>query len=156
MSTFNLDEKRIGKLADLMREKNLRELELEDGERCIRLVRDVAGGPVVAAHHGMSPASPSPAASDAGPPPVAAPAPGGDHPGRVTAPMVGTVYLSAQPGAPAFVTPGAAVQEGDTLVIIEAMKVMNQIPAPRSGVVREILVGDGQPVEFGETLLVLE
>ncbi len=78
------------------------------------------------------------------------------HPGAVTSPMVGTVYLSAEPGAAAFVTVGSTVTEGQTLLIIEAMKTMNHIPAPRAGVVRRIVVADGTPVEFGAPLMIVE
>jgi len=78
------------------------------------------------------------------------------HPGAVTSPMVGTVYLQAEPGTPAFVSVGQAVREGDTLLIIEAMKTMNQIPAPRAGVVRRILIEDGAPVEYGAPLMIIE
>ena len=78
------------------------------------------------------------------------------HPGAVTSPMVGTVYLSAEPGAAAFVSVGSTVTEGQTVLIIEAMKTMNQIPSPRAGTVTQILVEDGQPVEFGEPLVIIE
>jgi acetyl-CoA carboxylase biotin carboxyl carrier protein len=78
------------------------------------------------------------------------------HPGAVKSPMVGTVYLSGEPGARPFVAPGGPVNEGDTLVIIEAMKVMNPITAPRSGTVRQVLVQDGQPVEFDQPLVIIE
>lgn len=91
---------------------------------------------------------------------LAAPAPvtedPAQHPGAVTSPMVGTVYLSAEPGATAFVTVGATVTEGQTIMIIEAMKTMNQIPAPRAGVVKRILVADGNPVEYGAPLMIIE
>ena len=78
------------------------------------------------------------------------------HPGAVTSPMVGTVYLQAEPGTPAFITVGAKVSEGDTILIIEAMKTMNQIPAPHSGTVTRILVEDGAAVEFGSPLVIIE
>ena len=78
------------------------------------------------------------------------------HPGAVTSPMVGTIYLSAEPGAAAFVAVGATVTEGQTVLIIEAMKTMNHIPAPRAGTVKRILVEDGQPVEFGAPLMIIE
>ncbi|MEO0678232.1 MAG: acetyl-CoA carboxylase biotin carboxyl carrier protein subunit, partial [Pseudomonadota bacterium] len=88
-----------------------------------------------------------------------APEPSGDpavHPGAVTSPMVGTAYLQSEPGAPAFVTQGQQVKEGDTILIIEAMKTMNQIPAPRSGTVTRIFVDDGSPVEYGAPLMIIE
>ena len=92
-------------------------------------------------------------------PEASAPANDGDpaaHPGAVTSPMVGTVYLQAEPGSPPFVKVGDAVSEGDTLLIIEAMKTMNQIPAPRAGTVKRILVEDSAPVEFGAPLMIIE
>ncbi|MFN3628261.1 MAG: acetyl-CoA carboxylase biotin carboxyl carrier protein, partial [Parvibaculum sp.] len=81
---------------------------------------------------------------------------GGTHPGAVPSPMVGTAYLAPEPGAPVFVQPGSNVTEGQTILIIEAMKTMNHIPAPRSGKLTRVLVDDGQPVEFGEPLFVIE
>ena len=101
----------------------------------------------------MAAAAPSPAAAA---PAAAANEDPASHPGAVTSPMVGTAYLQAEPGSPAFVTPGAQVKEGDTVLIIEAMKTMNQIPAPRSGTVKRILVEDGSPVEFGAPLMIIE
>jgi acetyl-CoA carboxylase biotin carboxyl carrier protein len=98
----------------------------------------------------------TPAAASA---PASAPAGSGDpaaHPGAVTSPMVGTVYLQAEPGSAAFVSVGQSVKVGDTLLIIEAMKTMNQIPAPHAGVVKRILVEDGAPVEYGAPLMIIE
>jgi acetyl-CoA carboxylase biotin carboxyl carrier protein len=97
----------------------------------------------------IPPAAPMPVASAEALPAVA-------HPGAVNAPMVGTAYLSAQPGAPPFVKLGDTVREGQTLLIIEAMKVMNQIPSPRTGRVAQVLVADGAPVEYGQPLVILE
>ena len=105
-------------------------------------------------------AAPAPQAAPAASAPAAAPATASADPaslpGAVTSPMVGTAYLSAEPGAAAFVTVGQAVAEGDTLMIVEAMKTMNHIPAPRAGTVRRILVDDGNPVEFGTPLMIVE
>ena len=110
-------------------------------------------------------AAPAPAATAPAPatapaaPEAGAPANDGDpaaHPGAVTSPMVGTVYLQAEPGSPPFVKVGDTVSEGDTLLIIEAMKTMNQIPAPRAGIVKRILVEDSAPVEFGAPLMIIE
>jgi acetyl-CoA carboxylase biotin carboxyl carrier protein len=154
MSKMKVDLDLIEKLADLMEDKGLTEIELEEDDSKIRVKRGGDGGYIAA----PMPASPMAA-------PAAAPgAPGSDapaadmskHPGAVSSPMVGTVYLAPQPGAANFVSQGAAVKEGDTVLIIEAMKVMNQIPAPKSGTVTQILVEDGQPVEFGEALVVIE
>jgi acetyl-CoA carboxylase biotin carboxyl carrier protein len=108
-----------------------------------------------------APAAPSAPAAPGAPATPATPAAagGGDpasHPGAVASPMVGTVYLSAEPGAEVFVTVGSQVKEGQTVLIIEAMKTMNHIPAPRAGTVRRILVEDGSPVEYGAPLLIIE
>jgi len=98
----------------------------------------------------------APAAASAAAPAFVAPVDPAQHPGAVTSPMVGTVFLQAEPGTPAFVSIGQAVREGDTLLIIEAMKTMNQIPAPRAGTVRRIMVEDGAPVEYGAPLMIIE
>ncbi len=141
------DTKLVAQIADLMTEKGLTEVEINDGSRSIRLAR---GTVAVAA-----PAMPAPAKAaeaEAAPAPDTAEA----HPGAVNSPMVGTAYLAPQPGAADFVRPGDTVSEGQTLLIIEAMKVMNPIPAPRAGRVSRILVSNEQPVEFDEPLLILE
>ncbi len=137
----------VRRLAKLMAEEGLTELEFESGKQRLRLGRGVvavapSAGPVAAA----APAIAAPAAAtDAG----------GAPEGAVVSPMVGTCYLSPEPGAPAFVKAGDRVKEGQTLVIIEAMKVMNPIRAPRSGTVARILVENGSPVEYGEPLIVV-
>lgn len=100
--------------------------------------------------------APAPVVQGAAPAAPAAPEDPAQHPGAVTSPMVGTVYLSAEPGAAAFVTVGTTVAEGQTVLIIEAMKTMNHIPAPRAGVVKRILVADGNAVEYGAPLLIIE
>ncbi|MEC7762793.1 MAG: acetyl-CoA carboxylase biotin carboxyl carrier protein [Pseudomonadota bacterium] len=153
----------IQALAELLRENDLTELEVkrEYGEADRLNVRVARGGQVVT-HVAQAPAAPAPAPAAA--PAAAAPAPaaaGTDedpakHPGAVTSPMVGTVYLAAEPGAAAFVKVGDKVAEGDTVLIVEAMKTMNQIPAPRAGTVKRILVEDGSPVEYGAPLMILE
>lgn len=156
MAKFTFDAETVGKVADLMEEKGLVEVEIEHGDYSIRLSRGVAASQLAV------PAAPAPvAAAPAAAAPAAAPeAPAaGDmenHPGAVKSPMVGTAYLSPQPGAAAFANVGDKVQEGQTLLIIEAMKVMNQIPAPKSGTVKAILVEDGEPVEFGQALVIIE
>lgn len=150
MPKLTVDAKLIEKLADLMDDKGLVELEVKDGEQALKLSR---GRPAPAA--APAPPAPAPLAAPAAP----APAAGADKaadPGAVPSPMVGTAYLAPQPGADAFIKTGDTVKEGQTLLIIEAMKVMNPIPAPRGGVVKEIVVSDGQPVEFGEALVILE
>ncbi len=144
----------VRKLADLLNETGLGEIEVERGDLRVRVARGAstqASYPVLA---GPAPAAqPAPAAA-ANAPAAAAPAePKGDV---VKSPMVGTVYLQPNPGADQFARPGAQVSAGQTLMIIEAMKTMNPVPAPRAGRVVEILVEDGQPVEFGQPLIVIE
>lgn len=147
MSTKGVDKDLIRDLADLLKETDLSEIEIETDNlklRVVRQVTQVASVPVIAA--------PAPVAVAAAPATDTATA----HPGTLPSPMVGTAFLSAEPGAPPFISVGSQVTQGQTVLIIEAMKTMNQIPAPRSGVVKEILVEDGQPVEFGEPLLIIE
>lgn len=138
----------VRQLAALLDDTNLSEIEVHDGDRAIRVARQLSGVAVAAA--------PAPVAS-AAPAAAAAPAPtAADHPGAVKSPMVGTAYLSAEPGAANFVAEGKAVKEGDTLLIVEAMKVMNPITAPKAGVVKAILVGNEQPVEYDQPLVIIE
>jgi acetyl-CoA carboxylase biotin carboxyl carrier protein len=150
----------IKALAELLNENDLTELNVKRtyGENDSLNVR-VSRRSEMVAQVSAAPAAPAPVAAA----PIAAaapePAPADDpasHPGAVTSPMVGTVYLQAEPGAPAFVSVGAQVAEGDTLLIVEAMKTMNHIPAPASGTIKRILVGDGDAVEFGSPLVILE
>lgn len=144
----------ISSLADILNNTGLSEIELEQKGVRVRVSKGVA-----AVAHAMPQVVHAPAAA-----PVAAAAPAApataaaaaDSPGAVKSPMVGTAYLAAAPGAAPFVTVGAQVKQGQTLLIIEAMKTMNQIPAPKSGTVTSILVENGQPVEFGEALMVIE
>ncbi len=146
------DREMIRELAELLKETGLSEIELEDdGFR----VRVSAGCAQVAAT--VPAATPAPAPTQAAAEKAASAADDhASHPGVVKSPMVGTAYRAPAPGAAPFVEVGAKVKEGQTLLIIEAMKTMNQIPAPRSGVVKAILVEDGQPVEFDEPLMVIE
>ncbi|MEE2981272.1 MAG: biotin/lipoyl-containing protein [Pseudomonadota bacterium] len=143
---LDVDADLVRQLAALLEETDLSEIELGDGDQRVRVVRKLAAGN---AHATPAPAA-TPLVSEAVPP-------GGDAvpAGAVASPMVGTVYSAPEPGAPAFVTVGARVEEGDTLFVIEAMKVMNPIRAPHGGTVTHIMVENGTPVEFGETLLVL-
>jgi acetyl-CoA carboxylase biotin carboxyl carrier protein len=141
---LTVDGELVRALASLLQETGLTEIEYAVGERRIRVVRGVPPAAVTVA-------MPGPAAAA-----VAAPIAAADLPGAIKAPMVGTAYLSPQPEAPPFIKVGDIVREGQPLLIIEAMKVMNQIPAPRAGKVTQILVSDGTPVEFGQPLLVLE
>ena len=148
----------IRALAELLRENDLTELQVkrEYSEGDSLNVR-VSRGAVVAAPAAALPtpvAEVTPIASVT-PTPSAQPNPA-DDPNAITSPMVGTVYLQPEPGAPAFVSVGDKVAEGQTLMIVEAMKTMNQIPSPRAGVVKRIIIDDGAPVEFGEPLMVIE
>lgn len=150
MSTFSLDPEFVRSLAKLLDETGLTEIEFSEGDRRIRLNRQPA--PVTTYAAPM--AAPVAAAAAA---PAAAPAtPAGPPKNAVTSPMVGTVYLSPEPGAAAFVKVGDTVAEGATILIVEAMKVMNPIRSPRSGTISAILVEDGQPVEFAEPLVVID
>jgi acetyl-CoA carboxylase biotin carboxyl carrier protein len=151
---LQVDTDLVRQLAQLINESDLSEIEVQDGVRRIVVKRKLAGpapGPAPAAY-----APPAPAAAPV--PVTAAPAEAApqDHPGAIKSPMVGTVYLAGEPGAKPFVAPGDRVNEGDTLVIIEAMKVMNPITAPRAGVVRQLLVSNGQPVEYDQPLAIIE
>ncbi len=146
-SKITVDQDLIRQLAKLLEETGLSEIEIEQDDNRIRVGR---GSRAVAAA-APSPAAPAPASAAA--PAAADPA---RHPGAVTSPMVGTAYLAPAPGARPFVEVGSQVKAGDTLLIVEAMKTMNQIPATRSGKVTQILVEDGQPVEFGEPLVIIE
>ncbi len=155
----------IQALAELLRENDLTELQVKrdygaDDSLNVRVSRQMHQQVVTQV---AAAAQPAPAAAAAAAAPAPAPASASsagedpaDHPGAVTSPMVGTVYMQPEPGAPAFISVGATVSEGDTLLIVEAMKTMNHIPAPRSGTVKRIVVEDGAAVEFGTPLVILE
>jgi acetyl-CoA carboxylase biotin carboxyl carrier protein len=149
---MNVDGSLVRELAELLVETNLSEIEVEDGERKIRVVRTI-GLPPIASYVAPSVAEPTALAAvphhASG---ISAPIPEGT---TVKSPMVGTVYCAAEPAAPPFVTVGQKVNAGDTLLIIEAMKVMNQIAAPSSGMVTAILFKDAQPVEYDQPLIVI-
>ena len=142
------DSTLIRELATLLDETNLTEIEIERAGLRVRVARNVSIAAAIpaAVSHAVAPATMAAAASVD----VA------KHPGNVPSPMVGTAYLASEPGAKPFIDVGSKVKIGDTLLIIEAMKTMNQIPSPRAGTVTQILVEDGQPVEFGEPLIVIE
>jgi acetyl-CoA carboxylase biotin carboxyl carrier protein len=145
-----IDHDLIRELAKLLKETELSEIEIDHEGRKIRVARTMSGGaPVYAA-----PAAAAPVAVAAVP--AAAPADKSKAAGAVLSPMVGTAYLAPEPGAKIFVEVGQQVRQGQTLLIIEAMKTMNAIPAPKAGTVKEILIEDGQPVEFGQPLLIVE
>ncbi len=149
-----LDRDLIRELAELLSETGLTEIEIEQPDMRIRVARSALQVPAVAA---PAPAVAAPAPVAAAPAATGAkPADESAHPGSVPSPMVGTAYLSPEPGADPFIKVGEQVKEGQTLMIVEAMKTMNHITAPRSGTVTAILIEDQQPVEFGEPLLILE
>ncbi len=147
---MNIDTALVRELADMLQETGLTEIEVEDGDRKIKVSRGGGVAPVI--HHAPAPmAAPAATAAAAAPAPVA---PAAD-PNAVKSPMVGTVYMAPEPGAANFVSVGQAVKEGDTLLIIEAMKVMNPIVAPRGGTISAVLVDNAQPVEFDQPLVVI-
>tara|TARA_R110002049_G_scaffold10127_3_gene50318 strand:+ start:23964 stop:24461 length:498 start_codon:yes stop_codon:yes gene_type:complete len=162
-NTHDADVAFIKALAELLNENDLTELQVkrdyaEDDSLNVRVSRKppqqiMAPQQQYQQAAPMTAAAPAAAAASAPAPSDADPA---DHPGAVASPMVGTVYMQAEPGAPAFISVGASVAEGDTLLIVEAMKTMNHIPAPRAGTIKRILVGDGDAVEFGAPLVILE
>ena len=152
-SGIDVDTALVRELAELLAETGLSEIEVEDGARKIRVSRGGGQAPAPVYH-----AAPPPAAAAPAPAPATAAgeqAAAQDVSGALTSPMVGTVYLSAEPGAPQFVSVGDQVKEGQTLVIVEAMKVMNPIAADRAGTVKAILVDNAQPVEFGQPLVII-
>jgi acetyl-CoA carboxylase biotin carboxyl carrier protein len=150
--SMRIDPDLVRELAELLTENNLTEIEVEDGDRKIKVQRHVAARAFADAPH--APGAPMPQPMTA--PPMHAEAAIGDVDGNpVRSPMVGTAYLAPEPDAAPFVSVGDTVKEGDTLLIVEAMKVMNPITAPRAGTVTQILVESGQPVEFDQPLVVL-
>jgi acetyl-CoA carboxylase biotin carboxyl carrier protein len=153
-----IDTTLVRQLADILNDTSLTEIEVERGELRIRVAREIAAAPVMqyaAAPAAHAAPAPAPAAAPASMPsdPATIVAKSGEE---VKSPMVGTAYLQASPEAPPFIAPGDKVKKGQTLLIVEAMKTMNPIQSPRDGVVKEVLVGDAQPVEFGEPLVLLE
>jgi acetyl-CoA carboxylase biotin carboxyl carrier protein len=151
MAKFEMDTEFVRKLAQLLHETHLGEIELADGDRRIRVARQAV---TVAAPAAVPAAGAAAAAAPAAAP--AAEADLGKHPGAVKSPMVGTAYLAPEPGKPNFVAIGDKVTAGQTLLIIEAMKTFNPIKAPKAGTVMQILVDNARPVEFGEPLMIVE
>ena len=152
MATMRIDPHLVRELAALLTEAELTEIEVQDGDRRIKVTREpapVIGNPAPAGIASAAAAPPTPAA--------AAPEPATEEISgqTVKSPMVGTAYLSPEPGAKPFAEVGDAVKAGDTLLIVEAMKVMNPITAPTGGVVKKLMVADGQPVEFDQPLVVI-
>ena len=140
-----MDIRKVKKLIEILEESGLAEIEIREGEESVRISRFSSPGKGPGPVQAAAPAAPSPAAVEAIP---------SGH--AVASPMVGTFYRSPAPGSPAFVEVGKRVEAGETLCVIEAMKIMNQIQADHAGVVKSILVESGQPVEFGQTLMIIE
>jgi acetyl-CoA carboxylase biotin carboxyl carrier protein len=156
-----IDPNLVRELAAILDDTGLSEIEVEHGELRLRLARTlIAANAHAPAHTHVVHSAPAPAPAlptPAAPPPAATPAAdAASHPGAVPSPMVGTAYLSPEPGAAPFIKVGDTVSAGQTLMVVEAMKTFNPIPAPRAGKVAAILVSDAQPVEYGEALVILE
>jgi acetyl-CoA carboxylase biotin carboxyl carrier protein len=157
---MRVDTDLIRQLADLLTEKDLTEIEVEDSDRRVVVKRSTMARDMVAVmgHGAAASAVPAPPAPTPAPTPAASVSEeaAASHPGAVKSPMVGTVFLSAEPGTAPFVSTGTKVAAGDTLLIVEAMKVMNPIAAPKAGIVKQILVQDAQPVEYDQPLVIVE
>ena len=157
MAKLNIDTDYIAKLAELLQRTGLTEIEISEGDARVRVAKKVPRVVEVEAVPSASAAAIRPAPTTA---PAVAEEPAkpvdASHPGAVKSPMVGTVYLASEPGSPSFVAVGDTVSEGQTLLIIEAMKVMNAIRATRAGKVTQILVENASPVEYGEALMIIE
>ena len=148
----NKDHKIISDLADLLTEKGLSEIEIEKSGLRIKIVKNLAPVMQATPHIVSDQSAPAQTASGSS----SASASSADNPNAVTSPMVGTAYRAAEPGASPFIEVGSVVSEGDTILIIEAMKTMNHIPATHSGTVSAVLVEDGQPIEYGEPLVIID
>lgn len=150
-----MDIRKIKKLIELLDESGVAEIEIKEGEESVRISRQMAAMAAPAAQMFAAPAAPAPVAAA---PTAAIEAPAEEEISghKINSPMVGTFYRSPSPGTPEFTSVGQHVSEGDTLCIIEAMKILNQIEADKSGVVKAILVENGQPVEFGQTMFIIE
>ncbi|WP_296617084.1 acetyl-CoA carboxylase biotin carboxyl carrier protein [Sphingomonas sp.] len=153
---MRVDVELVRQLATLLDETNLTEIEVEDNDRRIRVAREVHSVAAAPVSYAAPPAATAPAAAPVASAPAAESAPAASSANAVKSPMVGTVYLAANPEAKPFIAVGQKVAAGDTLVIIEAMKVMNPITAPSAGTVSAILIENGQPVEFDQALVVVE
>ncbi len=151
MPPMTIDHDAIKKLASLLNETGLTEIEITEGDKSLRVSKSVNVS-YAAAPAGYAPAAPALAAPSATVSAISA----DNHPGAVKSPMVGTVYLQSEPNAPKFVSKGAKIKAGDTICIIEAMKVMNPIKAEKGGTVTDVLIDDAQPVEFGQVLVIIE
>ncbi|GGE43741.1 acetyl-CoA carboxylase, biotin carboxyl carrier protein [Agaricicola taiwanensis] len=145
-----IDQNLIRELANLLTETDLTEIEIENDDLRIRVARTVGATTISVPAAAPTAAATAPAAA------AAAPSDPAKHPGALLSPMVGTAYRAPEPGAKPFVEVGTEVRAGQTILIVEAMKTMNAIPAPKAGTVKEILVEDGSPVEYGEPLVIIE
>jgi acetyl-CoA carboxylase biotin carboxyl carrier protein len=154
--TQAIDPKLVRELAAIINESGLSEIEVEHGELRLRIARTIVAAPAPAVTTHVVNAAPVPAPALPAPAATAPAADAAAHPGAVPSPMVGTAYLSPEPGAPPFIKVGDTVAAGQTLMVVEAMKTFNPIPAPRAGKVTAILVTDAQPVEYGEPLVIIE
>jgi len=154
-----MDIRKVKKLIELLEESNISEIEIQEGEESVRISRNFTSGQAVQApmapatyYAGGAPQAPTPAAGEAAEAPKAPDAPAGH---QVTSPMVGTFYRAPAPGAKVFAEVGQTVKKGDTVCIVEAMKMMNQIEADKDGVIEAILVEDGEPVEYDQPLVII-
>lgn len=158
-SNPQVDSKLVRELADILNDTDLTEIEVEKGEMRIRVAREITAAPAVyAAQPAAAPMAAAPAPAPASAPEAPAAVSAADaksHPGAVTSPMVGTVYLRPSPEADQFKKAGDSVKEGDTILLVEAMKTFNPITASKSGTLTELLVDDAQPVEYGEALFII-
>lgn len=153
MPPMTIDHDAIKKLAGLLNETGLTEIEITEGDKSLRVSKSVNVSYAAAPAGGYAPAA---APMLAAPAATVSAISADNHPGAVKSPMVGTVYLQSEPNAPKFVSKGAKIKAGDTICIIEAMKVMNPIKAEKGGTVTDILIDDAQPVEFGQVLVIIE
>lgn len=154
--TQAIDPELVRELASVLNESGLSEIEVEHGELRLRLARTLTAAAAPPVHTHVVAAVPATHAPAAAAPAAAPAAEAAAHPGAVPSPMVGTAYLSPEPGAPPFIKVGDTVTAGQTIMVVEAMKTFNPIPAPRAGKVTAILVSDAQPVEYGEPLVIIE
>lgn len=151
-----MDIRKVKKLIELLEESGIAEIEIKEGEESVRISRSSSSAPAMPVQYAAPPPLAAPAAAPAAEAPASSNAPDIVSGHQVTSPMVGTYYEAPSPGAPAFTEVGKQVKEGDVLCIIEAMKMLNQIESDKAGTVKAILADNGQPVEFGQPLFVIE
>ncbi|MBO6826791.1 MAG: acetyl-CoA carboxylase biotin carboxyl carrier protein [Sneathiella sp.] len=156
MSKLDIDGKIIRELAEIMNDTGLGEIEVENGDHRLRVSKGSTGVTTTIAAAPAAPVAAAPAPVAAAPAAEAAPLDASSHPGAIKSPMVGTAYLAPEPGAANFISVGDSVAQGQTVLIVEAMKTMNPIAAPKGGKVVDILVANEEPVEFGQPLVIIE